>query len=563
MKKLFALLLTLTLALSLTVPAFATGNEGDDWRDSPFQQGYDKGFAEGHDKGYAAGKADALALTPQLVEPADIPLSDEPTYEEGYQSGLAGGYYVGYDNGYTETAGRYPAVDRPIVEKGGVPGQVNVMMEGQCIQFPDAIPTIVNDRTMIPVRAVMENLGQLVEWDPDTRTVTIMSPTVEQTILLTIDSTTAVVTRGEFERIETTLDAPAFINEDDRTMVPLRFLSETCGYTVLWDNTFRTAVVVDDDALMADIDSRFTALNALMASQQADQMGKKLKESGSLSADITIADVDGAGTEVALPFSAAYTAWSDSQSARIEMTFNLKEALTALETAVPGILEEMEVDLGTALTTDLIAIPLTLLLTPEGTMYLHMPLVNSLFLGASTPENTWLSLGATGVDLSQPASLTMGQALVPSLLVDEGSFQLWDTLDLSLAIVEAMFGDAVASTRGGSTTWTADLTRVLDAAGLEDPEAEAILDSFTLKTTMGKNGSYAITGGMDYADDMMAMDFALNASGTAKGGKMTMTMSLSDLFSLELASQTSITPVSTLPAMTLPAGAEVVDLTDF
>ena len=173
------------------------------------------------------------------------------------------------------------------------------------------------------------------------------------------------------------------------------------------------------------------------------------------------------------------------------------------------------------------------------------------------------SLGATGVDLSQPASLTMGQALVPSLLVDEGSFQLWDTLDLSLAIVEAMFGDAVASTRGGSTTWTADLTRVLDAVGLEDPEAEAILDSFTLKTTMGKNGSYTITGGMDYADDTMAMDFALNASGTAKGGKMTMSMSLSDLFSLELASQTSITPVSTLPAMTLPAGAEVVDLTDF
>ena len=110
MKKLFALLLTLTLALSLTVPAFATGNEGDDWRDSPFQQGHDKGFAEGHDKGYAAGKADALALTPQLVEPGDIPLSDEPTYDEGYQSGLAIGYYVGYDNGYTETAGRAPAL---------------------------------------------------------------------------------------------------------------------------------------------------------------------------------------------------------------------------------------------------------------------------------------------------------------------------------------------------------------------------------------------------------------------------------------------------------------------
>ncbi|MCD6116931.1 copper amine oxidase N-terminal domain-containing protein [bacterium] len=34
-------------------------------------------------------------------------------------------------------------------------------------------PIIVNDRTMLPLRFVAESLGCIVDWDPNTRTITI------------------------------------------------------------------------------------------------------------------------------------------------------------------------------------------------------------------------------------------------------------------------------------------------------------------------------------------------------------------------------------------------------
>jgi hypothetical protein len=35
------------------------------------------------------------------------------------------------------------------------------------------IPQIMNDRTMVPIRAIMENIGGEVNWDPDTNGITI------------------------------------------------------------------------------------------------------------------------------------------------------------------------------------------------------------------------------------------------------------------------------------------------------------------------------------------------------------------------------------------------------
>lgn len=39
----------------------------------------------------------------------------------------------------------------------------------------DVAPTIVNDRTMIPLRAISDSMNSIVNWDPDTYTVKILS----------------------------------------------------------------------------------------------------------------------------------------------------------------------------------------------------------------------------------------------------------------------------------------------------------------------------------------------------------------------------------------------------
>ncbi|MGI6604698.1 MAG: stalk domain-containing protein [bacterium] len=99
----------------------------------------------------------------------------------------------------------------------------------------DVAPTIVNNRTMVPLRVVSEGLGAQVHWDDKTRSVTVFSG--GQEIKLGIGEKTATV-NGEKRQI----DAPAMIIKN-RTMVPLRFIGEALGAQVEWNNNTRTVSV--------------------------------------------------------------------------------------------------------------------------------------------------------------------------------------------------------------------------------------------------------------------------------------------------------------------------------
>ena len=110
---------------------------------------------------------------------------------------------------------------------------VTVTLDGEKIEF-DVQPQIINDRTMVPLRAIFEALGATVEWDETTRTVT--STKEEKTIKLTIDSPTMYVNEEAVE-----LDSPATI-VSDRTLVPVRKIFETLGATVDYDDATRTVI---------------------------------------------------------------------------------------------------------------------------------------------------------------------------------------------------------------------------------------------------------------------------------------------------------------------------------
>lgn len=93
--------------------------------------------------------------------------------------------------------------------------------------FPDAQPTIENDRTLLPVRFVAQELGFQVDWDADKQEVTIAKPGT--TIVLKVNDRFPTVNGVTRE-----IDAPARIHFG-RTYVPVRFVSETMGLKVGWD----------------------------------------------------------------------------------------------------------------------------------------------------------------------------------------------------------------------------------------------------------------------------------------------------------------------------------------
>lgn len=112
---------------------------------------------------------------------------------------------------------------------------IKVMLNGKMLEF-DTDPVIENDTTLVPLRAIFEALGMTVEWDADTGKITAFKDGVN--IELTVGSTSAYK-NGETITIST---AP-YITGRGVTLVPVRFISESCGMDVTWDSDTRTVSI--------------------------------------------------------------------------------------------------------------------------------------------------------------------------------------------------------------------------------------------------------------------------------------------------------------------------------
>lgn len=121
-----------------------------------------------------------------------------------------------------------------ILGNGVFAKDISVEIDGRELAF-DVSPTIIDGRTVLPVRTIFESLGLDVKWDDATKTVTGIGNNTS--VSLVIDQRVAYV-NGK----ATSLDVPATII-DGRTMVPARFVAESTGANVGWDNVTRTVLI--------------------------------------------------------------------------------------------------------------------------------------------------------------------------------------------------------------------------------------------------------------------------------------------------------------------------------
>ncbi|WP_157942996.1 copper amine oxidase N-terminal domain-containing protein [Acetivibrio saccincola] len=113
---------------------------------------------------------------------------------------------------------------------------LRVVVNGNRVNFPDAEPFIDdNGRTQVPVRFVSEALGAEVGWEGSTKTVTISQRDKEIKIVIGKKDYTI---NGE----KSLMDTEALLKED-RTFVPIRFVSEGLGARVDWDPAVRTVYI--------------------------------------------------------------------------------------------------------------------------------------------------------------------------------------------------------------------------------------------------------------------------------------------------------------------------------
>ena len=120
-----------------------------------------------------------------------------------------------------------PAMAETNISTGSVSA---VYVNDKAIDF-DVTPEIVNGRTFVPMRAIFEALGAEVTWS-DSRKEAV-AELGQNEVVLKISSKI-----GLHNADANKLEAAPYI-KNERTMVPLRYLSEALGYEVKWDDSQR------------------------------------------------------------------------------------------------------------------------------------------------------------------------------------------------------------------------------------------------------------------------------------------------------------------------------------
>ncbi|WP_018924108.1 NlpC/P60 family protein [Salsuginibacillus kocurii] len=112
---------------------------------------------------------------------------------------------------------------------------VEVTLNGETLTFDGQDAVMADERTLVPMRGTFEALGAEVNYEKADRLVN--GSLDDMHVAMQLGQTTVETHNGTVE-----LDEPAQ-TMNDRTMVPLRFVSETLGAEVEWDEATQTVSI--------------------------------------------------------------------------------------------------------------------------------------------------------------------------------------------------------------------------------------------------------------------------------------------------------------------------------
>ena len=115
---------------------------------------------------------------------------------------------------------------------------ISVLVDNEEVVF-DQNPTVIDGRTLVPIRAVFEKSGAVVDWDQATLTATIQRG--ENTVRINPDKD-ILFKNGK----AVALDVPAkMIN--DRILIPVRAIADALDFGVTWNGYQSTVLIATDN----------------------------------------------------------------------------------------------------------------------------------------------------------------------------------------------------------------------------------------------------------------------------------------------------------------------------
>lgn len=452
------------------------------------------------------------------------------------------------------------ARDKAIQAAGGVPGQVNVMLNGKCLSFGKAAPEITGGRTMVPMRAILEALGAEVAYDESTRTASVTMGDIALTHV--IGETT--ITTGAGETLQ--MKAASYI-KSGRTMVPLRFFSEALGYDVFWDANYRTAVLIDKDAWIKEADSHFTILNDFIQKQYtAFDADKNLESKASISGNVTVYDTIQGNRQHKLNIALTTLMGKDAVNVSGEMDLSLLAKLLEelSEEELPAWVNELMGKftfryIGSEKGSWFNAPELTDALRKEGH---ELPKGDVWFKahGGANLDDFYMALGLLR---SQMQEMTIGKLLYQVITADDtSSFTYCRDLEQSLKAADVLIGDKTFTKSGSSYRWKLDQETV-NKRSKELSElflTESIDFPMTLEMTLKADGSCTFSmKGVFEKNGTIVVQFSLSAESSPTKGNMTAKIQIMNTCDIDLKVESSVRATDKTPDAQPPANAVIVD----
>jgi len=118
-------------------------------------------------------------------------------------------------------------------------GETDVKVNGEIVKWEIA-PVIKNDRTLVPLRRISEILGYNVGWEDSSKMITLNKDSHKIVMFL---GSNVVLADGTPQTWDV---APQISEQADYTLVPLRYIAELLGFTVIWKEDTQEITLVKE-----------------------------------------------------------------------------------------------------------------------------------------------------------------------------------------------------------------------------------------------------------------------------------------------------------------------------
>lgn len=564
MKKLLAFLLSAAMALTLAIPAMAapedavpiSGAPDGDFSWYTAEQAYLDAHP-GLEEQLRASAYDFFAReVAGSMSPEEYMAYFEMTEEEFLDEMVL--WQVSALLEAEEAQSRADAIKTAL---GGVPGQIGVMVNGEYVKFPDAVPEVTGGRTMVPVRAIVEAL----DGEADMAGGKVTCKANDTSLTFTPGSSEVLVeyTGGELpgDGQIFPMDCAPYI-KGGRTYVPVRFLGEILGYEVGWDGQFQTAVLLDRDELAARYDEHFTIMNRVQANRGLTmEEGRNYKADVKGNLTVTAFDTLNGNQTYKADLSASQILNSEAANAKLSLKLsdNLRTMLKDSTSNDPEVRERLD------LVLDALE-DLELIVTEKGLGWLHAAALDE----AAGEKNVWLGLdlGAEWGQLAfaQTGDATMGSVLAAMIDVDSVE-SLPTTVSPAAQLLYELYGDHKFTTSGGVSTRTIgldDLLALYKDMGLTEAdlaEAKAAFQEFSITMKVDGKGGVTMACAMQTAalDGVPGLKLTMDVKQDSGNAAISMTLHIANIGEGRLTLTQTWSTTSGKPQDQPPEGAIVVD----